>query len=352
MSEKGRRKRSLRVQLTAWYGAAMVALLVLFAAMLYLMLASGLNQELDRALRVRSEEIANSLTGDEAGGIFTPDPASESGRALQQDLAIQSQYELALVYGPDSTLLEAAGPRLNPAPTWAVPTVGGIYFTQVIGNANWRLYALPLPTAQGLGMLLVGRSLTETDSALRQILWAMLVAGLILVLLACVGGYFMAGRVLSPLRRFNQTTRRIQAQDLSLRVGSDADRGEIAELAQTIDAMLERLEEAFARQRRFTSDAAHELRTPLAVVTAEASLALERQRDVAEYQRVLATIVQESDQLRVLVQDLLTLARAEHGAGIGRPKATPFSSICEQAIARVTRFATEKCVHIEMKQMD
>lgn len=345
-----RRGGSLRVHLTAWYGTVMVALLVLFAMLLYLLLDTSLNQELDRALRVRSEEIANSLTGDEAGGIFTPEPVPESGIVLQHDLAIQSRYELVLIYGPNGALVEAAGPHLNLAPTWAVPARGGTYATQAIGNANWRLYGTPLPMLGGSGTLLVGRSLAATDATLHQIVWAVLVAGPVLLLLACIGGYFLAGRALAPIQRINQTTRRIQAQDLSLRIGADSGRGEIAELSQTIDAMLERLEHAFARQRRFTADAAHELRTPLAVVVAEASLALERQRSTAEYQQVLSTIVQESDRLRVLLQDLLTLARAEHGAVLRQPSTTALSEICAQAIVRVTRSALAKGVSVVLDQ--
>lgn len=351
MRNWGRRhRRSLRVHLTAWYGAAMAALLILFAVLLYLLLDTGLNQEMDSALRVRTEEIVNSLTGDEAGGVFTADPAPESGITLQHDLAVQSRYELALVYGPDGTLLEAAGPRLSLAPTWATPTSGGRYVTQAIGNANWRLYATSLPMSGGTGTLLVGRSLAQTDTTLRQTVWAILVAGPVLLLLACLGGYFLAGRALTPLQLINQTTQRIQAQDLSLRIGANTGTGEVAELAQTIDAMLERLEQAFTRQRRFTADAAHELRTPLAVVTAEASLALQRRRTPAEYQQVLATIVQESERLRVLVQDLLTLARAEHGVVLGQPNTTSLSFICAQAIARVTRPAVAKGVQIAVEQ--
>ncbi|MDQ6693877.1 MAG: ATP-binding protein [Chloroflexota bacterium] len=344
-----RRNRSLRVHLTAWYGAAMVALLLLFALLLYLLLDTSLNQEMDRALRVRSEEISNSLIGDEAGGIFTPDPAAESGITLQHDLAVQSRYELALIYGPDGALLEAAGPHPDSALNRAVPA-GGRYMTQSIDNANWRLYATPLPVAGGTGTLLVGRSLAGTGETLRQTVWAILVAGPVLLLLACVGGYFLAGRALAPLQRINQITRRIQAQDLGLRIGTDAGTGEIAELAQTIDAMLERLEQAFARQRRFTADAAHELRTPLAVVTAEASLALERRRSTAEYEQVLAIIVQESEQLRVLVQDLLTLARAEHGVELGQPSTTALSAVCAHAIAGVSHQADVKGIQIVVDQ--
>ncbi len=259
---------------------------------------------------------------------------------------MQQQDELTLIYGPSGTLLEGVGPQLKPLPSWAGATGAGRYANQMVGSRQWRLYAQPLTVAGGTGTLLVGRSLDATAATLRQTVAAILVAGPGLLLLACGGGYFLAGRALAPIQRINQTTRQIQAQDLGVRIGTSVGQGEIGELAQTIDAMLERLDQAFARQRRFTADAAHELRTPLAVVTAEASLALQRRRSPAEYQRVLATVIQESERLRVLVQDLLMLARTEQAVELGRPQRIALTNLCTQAVTRVQPQAAAQAVRI------
>lgn len=344
-----RHSRSLRVRLMAWYGGVMAALLVLFALLLYALLAVGLNQELDRALRVRSDDIATSLNGDDWASLkedLTPVP----GVPVRNDLTGQSQEELALIYGPDGILVEASGPRLDPIPD-SVRAAGSRYVTQAGDRAAWRLYARSLTLTGGTGTLLVGRSLAGTEATLQQTVWAMLVAGPLLLLLACGGGYFLAGRALAPLQRINQTARQIQAQDLSLRIGAGAGTGEIAELAHTIDAMLERLEQAFMRQRRFTADAAHELRTPLAVLTAEASLALQRPRRPAEYQQALLVIGQESERLRVLLQNLLTLARAEQGTVLGLPCPPALSAVCAQAISGVTHQAEANGIQIAVDQV-
>ncbi len=309
-------------------------------------MGAGLNQELDRALRGRSDEIASTLNVDEPGGTQQGQQAQDAGLNFQNDPVVQSQDELVLIYDPNGTLLEGTGPQLKPLPAWAMPTGSARYITQVVGSGNWRLYVRPVPIAGGIGTLLVVRDLAGTEAGLRQTVTAVLVAGPVLLLPACVGGYFLAGRALAPIQRINQTARRIQAQDLTLRIGSSVGGGEIGELAQTIDEMLERLALAFERQRRFTADAAHELRTPLAVVTAEASLTLHRRRSPAEYRRVLETIVQESERLRVLVQDLLMLARTEQGEELGQPRASALSGICAEATARVSRQAAAKDVQI------
>ncbi len=342
-----RLNHSLRVQLTAWYGAVMAALLILFAGLLYILLAAGLAGELDRALQVRAADLASTLGNDEAGGIRSPPQSSDGNLNFQSDAAVQQQDELTLIYGPTGTVLEGVGPQLQPLPQWAGAVSDGRYATQLVGSHSWRLYARPLVLAGGVtGTLLVGRSLEATAATLRQTVTAILVAGPGLLLLGCVGGYFLAGRALAPIERINRTARQIQAQDLGVRIGSSVGQGEIGALAQTIDAMLERLEQAFVRQRRFTADAAHELRTPLAVVTAEASLALQRRRSPAEYQRVLTTVMQESERLRILVQDLLTLARTEQAVALGRPQRVALTDLCTQAVNRVRPQAAAKAVRI------
>jgi len=88
---------------------------------------------------------------------------------------------------------------------------------------------------------------------------------------------------------------------------------ELGRLAATLNAMIGRLEKAFQRQKQFTSDASHELRTPLAVIEAESSLALQRDRPSSDYRQSLEIISQESRQMSSLIDQLLTLARADAG---------------------------------------
>src|SRR6185503_9833274 len=90
-------------------------------------------------------------------------------------------------------------------------------------------------------------------------------------------------------------------------------RDELGRLAATFDAMLDRLEGAFQRQRQFTADASHELRTPLALMTSQVELALARARPAAEYRRVLASVQEDARRMGQLVAELLTLARADAG---------------------------------------
>jgi heavy metal sensor kinase len=130
--------------------------------------------------------------------------------------------------------------------------------------------------------------------------------------LAAGGGIFLARRALKPVDKIAQTAQEIEESDLSRRINVNT-KDELGRLAATLNAMIGRLEKAFQRQKQFTSDASHELRTPLAVIEAESSLALQKERPSTDYRQSLEIISQESRQMSSLIDQLLTLARADAG---------------------------------------
>ncbi len=134
---------------------------------------------------------------------------------------------------------------------------------------------------------------------------ALLIAGIVVMLSST-----LARRALAPLEDLTELATEIEAHDLSRRIGR-RESDELGRLASAFDRMLDRLQAAFARQRQFTADASHELRAPLAVMRAEADVALERERTPQEYRATLETIVQEVDRIDGLVDLLLLAARAD-----------------------------------------
>lgn len=137
-----------------------------------------------------------------------------------------------------------------------------------------------------------------------------LVVGLVLVGLGILASRAAARAALAPLDRIASLAERIEARDLTLRLHAD-ERDELGRLCASFDRMLDRLEEAFARERRFLGDASHELRAPLAVLVAETDLALRRERTTDEYRAAIASIAREAARLEELVGDLLAAARTE-----------------------------------------
>ncbi len=135
-----------------------------------------------------------------------------------------------------------------------------------------------------------------------------------LVLLASLLGYWLSGRSLAPVNRIIETAGRIGAQNLSSRLEVPKARDELRHLTETLNAMLSRIEASFKRITEFTADASHDLRTPVAVIRATAEITLRRSRTQEEYRRALTTILETSVDTSELLENLLTLARADAGA--------------------------------------
>ena len=139
----------------------------------------------------------------------------------------------------------------------------------------------------------------------------------ILPLLVCVAallGYWLSGRSLAPVNRIIETTERIGVENLSRRLDVPRPRDELRRLTEAINAMLERIERSFQRITQFTADASHDLRTPVAVIRTSAELSLRRPRTTADYRETLQRILQTSIETSELLENLLTLARADAGA--------------------------------------
>jgi heavy metal sensor kinase len=160
--------------------------------------------------------------------------------------------------------------------------------------------------------LVIARSTKQIDQALTRLMRTLLIAVPLALAVAAGGGVFLARRALEPVDRIAQTAREIGEGDLSRRINVTT-KDELGRLAATLNQMIERLEKAFQRQKQFTSDASHELRAPLAVIEAESTLALQKERTSSDYRQSLETISQESKQMSRLVDQLLSLARADAG---------------------------------------
>jgi signal transduction histidine kinase len=165
----------------------------------------------------------------------------------------------------------------------------------------------------------VGEPLAPVVRAQHGVARTFLVAGLLALLAAIVTGFLLADRVARPLRRMAGTAAEVNAGDLSHRIGPTSASEEIQVLADSFDNMLNRLDDAFARQRAFVSDASHELRTPLTVVRGQLEV-LARQPDVShdEVARVTRLVIAETERMERLVDDLLLLAKTEEGSPLER----------------------------------
>jgi len=165
-----------------------------------------------------------------------------------------------------------------------------------------------------LAITYVGRNLAPTLSTLTQLQRVLLVLCLAGLLIAGAGAYLLAGQALRPLRQVQRAAEGIGGQNLAERVPEPQTGDEVQALAQALNAMLGRLESSFEAQRRFTSDASHELRTPVTAISGHASYLLRRTEPSEQQRESLGIIRSESERLTNLIASLLQLARSDSGA--------------------------------------
>lgn len=156
---------------------------------------------------------------------------------------------------------------------------------------------------------LAGRSVEADLRAMRNVAWTLLAAGGAALALALALGFWFTGRAIRPIEKISAAASRISHGNLSERVEGADSGDELGNLAAVLNSTFSRLEAAFERQRQFTADAAHELRTPLAVIISEAQTTLTRERPAAEYRETVEACLETAQQMRRLTESLLELAR-------------------------------------------
>ena len=165
-----------------------------------------------------------------------------------------------------------------------------------------------------------GDPLSPVEDAQAEVVRTFLITGAITLVAALLAGYLLAARTAAPLRRMAATAATVDAGDLTPRIGSEASAAvEVRTLADAFDHMLDRLDDAFSRQRQFVSDASHELRTPLTAIRGQLEV-LARSDRIApeEVRRVERVVLTEMGRIERLVDDLLTLARLDEAAPLKR----------------------------------
>jgi len=274
-----------------------------------------------------------------AGAQNGPTQASEQSqlpaRGRRGDAIPNSPATRILINGPH-TLLNEPPWDMN-AYTRAVAENTEVYTTVERASRPTRILTHPLRIAGGgSSVVQAAFHLTEMERAAHSLDITLLTMIPLVLLIAGLGGAFLTDRAMRPVRHITRTAEQIGAEDLSRRlpVGTD---DEFSRLADTFNAMLGRLETSFAQQRRFTADASHELKSPLTVIKANASLALRSPRSGDEYVRRIEAIDKASNHMRRLVDDLLLLALADDGRMAADKEHVSLSEILQEAVDSTAR---------------
>jgi signal transduction histidine kinase len=330
---------TLRARLAWTYGVAVAIAVALVAIVSVAAIDAALRTSLDARLRTAAGATAAFV--DIHNGAVTLDPEDQ----LQLRTALGPAMDAALfdIRGTVRAMSSDSVPR-GVADVARMPE-GMTYYTVGHGDNSLRVAFNPVMRKNKLlGYVAVWAPSDFVDDFERYALVAMTLTALVVGGIVIVLSGALARRALAPLERFTALATEIEAHDLSRRIAQTGD-DELGKLAQSFDRMLDRLESAFERQRQFTADASHELRAPLAVIRAEADVALARERSSEEYQRALSTIGLEIERIDALVEALLLAARAD-SAQI-QLEVVDLGGIAMLAAARFTQAAQARSIKIE-----
>ncbi len=347
-------KLTLRVKLALLYGAIVSLSLTGFAAIAYVTVSNELLRNLDASLEragtsllavIRKEQVqARKPLVPVRGRRRTADrerlrvelldqptmrdfvgPTMNTETVAPEDPVWSAVYEHMLLNSSSTVLQVAAADglvawRSDNLGTDSLPT-----YQLFRGNAGsdessifsyyWlrgERFRIVMITSDGASVT-AAYPLSEVDQTLRRLFSLLLYALPAALVVSGILGWFIARRSLKPVDDITRSARTITASNLELRLPRSQNNDEIARLIDTLNDMIARLEQSFAQVRQFTSDASHELKTPLAILMGELGVALRRPMSTEEYQSTLASCLEEVERLTNVVQGLLELSRAETG---------------------------------------
>jgi heavy metal sensor kinase len=194
--------------------------------------------------------------------------------------------------------------------------------------------------------VLVGRSLAPDLAAMRRLALWLVVAGAAVLVLGLTGGWWVATRAIRPIEAISATAVKIADGDLSQRINAADTDSELGRLAGVLNSTFARLDAAFAQQARFTSDASHELRTPVSVILSQTQTALSRERASPEYREALEACQRAARRMKALTESLLELARLDTGQEPIKRERFDLFRVVRECVELVRPLAAERGIQI------
>ena len=304
------KRLSIGVRLTLWYLAIFALAQIVFGAGMWFILRQSLYDLVDDGLEEQVDDLKN----------FLEDQRKDASLAkLQEEVheayAREHSGDYLVLYAESGELIYRSASLLTHPESLVPPDhiKRPISKSRKIEGHPFRFLFQKLNVNGHIFTVEMG---TPADDAVETLHWFrfyLFMFAPLLLLVAAGGGYWLSRRALSPVDALVQSARAVSGSNLTSRVQKLETGDELQRLADTLNEMLDRIESTFLRITRFTADASHELRTPVSLIRTEAELALRRFRGEAEYKESLRHILLEAERTTALIEQLLSLARADSG---------------------------------------
>jgi len=353
---------SIRFRLTLWFVAILAVVLLVFSTFIYIQQARDLRAasltrlenkftQLQTLVQLPLREISGS------GGLTLPSMPNNAQPLLQAG-------DVMAITDASGQVVQATGPlsidtisRITQSELSERPTSDPRTYTITpeadearAPSAQYQFLFAPISLGNNVIAFLVMGSPIDPGGQLHRLILTLLLGSLGTLIVALGGGFWLADRAMRPVKTITHTARDLGETDLSRRL--NLGRGdELGELADTFDAMLDRLQAAFDRQRRFTADASHELRTPLTIINLEATRAAQPGRSADDMHQALAVIRSENEFMTRLVNNLLTLSRMDSGLTALAFEPIDLSDVALEGVERLAPLAARQNVTLSAGEL-
>lgn len=300
---------TIRARLTLLYFAVLALSFVAFFWICDIGFRRSIETTVNESSRTNLETVKRLIASTEPKG---KEAISEDLRDLANLWASGALFEVA---DENGTWLFRSEPFLHQSPLLpGAPERDEVFVTTNLSANQYRVAIARTKVGRQLFEIHAAVPTEPFDQALDRFRIIEKEAQPLLVILASLLGYWLSGKSLAPVDRIIRTAEQIGVENLSRRLEVPKPRDELRRLTETLNAMLNRIESSFRRITQFTADASHDLRTPVAVIRATAEIALRKSRTELEYKEALSHILQTSVETSGMLENLLTLARADAGA--------------------------------------
>ena len=348
--------QSLKWRMQFWYGLLLAASLTGFGWFAFHQQKKNdlarIELALERETTFMLGELREDLRGPRRGPPPRPAPPVQRLRALREFLESDRARELLanngleadyfILWDRDGTELGRLGDPPEEIPFPQAEQGEGSYNVQRTREDFREVYRFRSPG----DCLLLGKSLHPERQQWRSLAWQLAASGLGILALGLIGGWAFLSHSLRPVHSIGRAARRFASGNLETRIPREKTGGELGQLTRDLNETFELLERAFARQSRFTADAAHELRTPVSVILSHAQVALARERTPEAYREALASCERGAKRLRELIDSLLSLTRIEADAGEASNEEADLADLAGEGIAFLESKATEKQISL------
>lgn len=318
------KKLNIRWKIMVWHSLALLLIFIAILPIMYLIISNHLYKGAETLLLSEAGKVVAALRL----GDGMDEPNSEI------DL-IQTGTYIA-VYSDTNVIISGRLP--DEFDFDAKPVFNGAYYERAAGHKWLVLDRELIVNGKRTGWFRVIKSLDAISSALayyRTIMCIIIPLIIIVSALTMIGGGFIS-RALSPVKQITKTAQQIGQGNLSRRINLEGSHDEVGVLAQTFDKMLDRLEDSFDREKRFTADVSHELRTPVTAIIVNAEEALVGDKAAEEYKENLNTILHEGKKMNSLISQLLMMARSIDGNYVQEMEHIDLSALTQTIVEEVT----------------